>query len=170
MARSRSSRSGLRYGVGALAFGSCMTLGLLGAPPVQAAVPDHGSFSFTDDFVDAEVCAPEGFSVTVHQVETGAFRVYFDSAGNFTKAIVHTTYVADISANGVTIHESDSWQSFFYPDGSREAGLTVHITGPGGIVQQDAGQIVFNADGSVASIHGPHPQAEGQTFCSALTG
>lgn len=44
----------------------------------------------------------------------------------------------------------------------------MHIKGPGGIVQQDAGQIVFDADGAVAYIRGPHPQFEGQTFCFAL--
>jgi hypothetical protein len=76
--------------------------------------------------------------------------------------------VAIISANGHTIYESDRWQEYFYPDGSRAVGLTVHIKGPGGIVQLDAGQIVFNADGTVAYIRGPHPQFEGQTFCSAL--
>ena len=47
-------------------------------------------------------------------------------------------------------------------------GLTVHIKGPGGIVQLDAGEIVFNEDGTVSYIHGPHPQFEGQTFCFAL--
>src|SRR6478609_9376074 len=38
---------------------------------------------------------------------------------------------------------------------------TVHITGPGGIVQLDAGRIEFNPDGTVASISGPHPQLQG---------
>jgi hypothetical protein len=57
----------------------------------------------------------------------------------------------------------------FYLDGTaRRVGDTVHIQGPDGFVQHDAGQIVFNADGSVAAIHGPHPQFEGQTFCFAL--
>jgi hypothetical protein len=45
----------------------------------------------------------------------------------------------------------------------------VHIQGAGpGLVQHDAGQILFNSDGTVAAIHGPHPQFEGQTFCFAL--
>ena len=39
--------------------------------------------------------------------------------------------------------------------------------GPG-LVQHDAGQIIFNADGSVGAIRGPNPQFEGQTFCFAL--
>ena len=88
--------------------------------------------------------------------------------GSFKQAIVHVPYVAIISANGHTIYESDMWQEYYYPDGFREVGLTVHIKGPGGIVQLDAGQIVFNNDGTVAYMRGPHPQAQGQTFCFAL--
>ena len=155
---------------GGLAGAGVAVAALVGAVPAQAAVPDHGTFSSIEDFVDDEVCAPEGFSVSVHQVETGDYRVFLDADGNFVKAVVHTSYVADITAYGITIHESDHSQSFFYPDAAREVGLTVHITGPGGIVQQDAGQIAFNADGSVAYVHGPHPQGLGETFCSAFTG
>jgi hypothetical protein len=85
------------------------------------------------------------------------------------KTIVHSKYVAIITANGKTIHERDSWTTVFYPDGtSRDTGLTVHIQGPGGIVMRDAGQIVYNADGTVAYVHGPHPQLSGETFCPAL--
>jgi hypothetical protein len=160
-----------RIVTGGLAVAGCAVAALIGAVPAQAAVPDHGTFSTTEDFVDDEVCAPEGFSVSVHQVESGDYRVFLDAAGDFVSAVVHTSYVADITAHGITIHESDRWQSYFYPDGtSRDAGLTVHIKGPGGIVQQDAGAIGFNADGSVAYVHGPHPQALGETFCSAFTG
>jgi len=156
---------------GALAAAGVAVAALVGAVPAQAAVPDHGTFSSTEDYVDDEVCAPEGFAVSVHQVETGDFQVFLDADGNFIKAIVHYSYVADITAHGITIHESDRWQSNFYPDGSsRDVGLTVHIKGPGGIVQQDAGGIGFTADGSLAYVHGPHPQALGETFCSAFTG
>jgi len=156
---------------GALAAAGVAVAALVGAVPAQAVVPDHGSFSSTEDYVDDEVCAPEGFAVSVHQVETGDFQVFLDAQGNFLRAIVHTSYVADISAHGITIHESDRWQSYFYPDGSsRDVGLTVHIKGPGGIVQQDAGGIGFTAAGDVTYVHGPHPQALGETFCSAFTG
>jgi hypothetical protein len=169
----RSTISSTRHLVrsGALAVAGVAVAALVGAVPAQAAVPDHGTFSSTEDFVDDEVCAPEGFAVSVHQVETGDFQVFLDAGGNFVMAVVHTSYTADITAYGITIHESDRWQSYFYPDGtSREVGLTVHIKGPGGIVQQDAGGIGFNADGSLAYVHGPHPQALGETFCSAFTG
>jgi hypothetical protein len=156
------TRAALALGLGVMAV-------LAGPVAAQGSVPAHGTFSDTETFVDTEVCAPEGFAVDVTQTETGAYRLFFDTDGNFTMAIVHMTYVAKISANGHTIYESDRWQDYFAADGtSRQVGLTVHIKGPGGIVQQDAGQIGFNEDGSVAYIHGPHPQAEGQTFCFAL--
>ena len=120
--------------------------------------------------MDFEVCAPEGFSVNVVEDEGGAFRIFFDGSGDVAFVAVHHDYKAVISANGHTIVERDKWMDTFYPDGSaRTVGDTVHIQGPSpGLVQHDAGQIVFGADGSVQAIHGPHPQFAGQTFCFAL--
>jgi hypothetical protein len=97
------------------------------------------------------------------------FRVFFDRSGEVARVSVHVDYRDVITANGHTIVERDKWMDVFYPDGTaRTVGDTVHIQGPAGMVQHDAGQIVFNPDGSVAAIHGPHPQFEGQTFCFAL--
>jgi hypothetical protein len=148
----------------------CLAVAATVAAPsgAQAAAPNHGSFSNTETFVDTEVCAPEGFAVNVTQTESGFFTLFFDADGDFVRAVVHMNYDATISANGHTIVERDRWQTIFYADGSwREAGLTVHVQGPR-IVQLDAGQIAFNPDGSVAYLHGPHPQFLGQTWCSAL--
>ena len=96
--------------------------------------------------------------------------MFFDQQSNVVKVIVHTKYQDTITATGKTIHERDTWTTFFYPDddGSRTVGLTVHIQGRGGIVQLDAGQIVRDADGNVLYTRGPHPQLSGETFCSAL--
>ena len=136
----------------------------------SAAVPVHGTFSSHEVYVDPDVCAPEGFPVNVVQDETDTFTVFFDKSGAVTSVSVHVDYRAVISANGHTIVERDKWMDVFYSDGTAHmVGDSVHIQGPGGgLVQHDAGQIVFNADGSVAAIHGPHPQFEGQTFCFAL--
>jgi len=135
----------------------------------SAAVPDHGTVSSHEVFVDSDVCAPEGFSVDVVQDEVNAVRVFFDRSGEAARVSVHTDYRAVITANGHTIVERDKWMDVFNADGTaRTVGDTVHIQGPAGMVQHDAGQIVFNSDGSVAAIHGPHPQFEGQTFCFAL--
>ena len=141
------------------------------APAVAlAAPPDHATFTSHEVFVDSDVCAPEGFSVNVVQDEVNTVRVFFDRSGEAARVSVHTDYRAVITANGHTIVERDKWKDTFYADGSaRTVGNTVHIQGQGpGLVQHDAGQIVFGADGSVQAIHGPHPQFEGQTFCFAL--
>ena len=140
------------------------------APLAASAVPpDHGTFSSHEVFVDSEVCAPEGFSVDVVEDEVSTFRVFFDRSGEVAFVSIHVDYRAVITANGHTIVERDKWKDTFYADGTaRTVGDTVHIQGPAGMVQHDAGQIVFNADGSVSAIHGPHPQFEGQTFCFAL--
>ena len=136
----------------------------------SASPPDRGTFSEHETFVDPEVCAPQGFPVNVVQDETNNFRRHFDRAGAVAFIQVHVDYRAVISANGHTIVERDKWTDTFYADGTaRTVGNTVHIQGQGpGLVQHDAGQIIFNSDGSVAAIHGPHPQFEGQTFCFAL--
>jgi opacity protein-like surface antigen len=140
---------------------------------VAAAIPDQGSFdSGYVSFVDQEVCAPApwGFDVNVTEREYGTFQVFFDGAGDVTRINVHLNYDATISANGKTIYERDTWTWFIAPhEGSRSVGLTVHIQGAGGIVQLDAGQIVFDADGNFEFIHGPHPQFMGEVFCPGLT-
>src|SRR5260221_642390 len=108
-----------------------------------ATQPFRGTFGFTESFVDNEVCAaaPWGFDVSVMEHEFGFFEIFSDQNGDFSKAIVHNNYDATISANGITIVERDTWTSTYYPDGSRDVGLTVHIQGPhGGIVVRDAGQ------------------------------
>jgi len=141
------------------------------AAQAGAAPVERGTFDFTNTFTDTEVCAaaPWEFDVFVPiEHEYGFFKVFSDQQGNFVKAIVHVNYDATITANGKTIQERDTWTEFFYPDGGREAGLTVHIQGPGGIVQLDAGEIVRDADGNVLYTHGPHPQLSGETFCPAL--
>jgi hypothetical protein len=139
---------------------------------VAAASPDQGSFDFGyNTFVDHEVCAPApwGFDVNATEHEYGTFQVFFDGAGAITRINVHLNYDATISANGKTIDERDTWTLFIRPDGSRSVGLTVHIQGAGGMVQLDAGQIVFDADGNFRFVRGPHPQFLGEVFCPALT-
>jgi hypothetical protein len=150
-----------------------IALGLLATPmTVAAAAPEQGSFDFGyESFVDTEVCAPApwGFDVNATEHEYGRYQVFFNKAGDVTRINVYFNYDATISANGKTIYERDTWQLFLYPDGSREAGLTVHIQGVGGIVQLDGGQLVFDADGNLVAMHGPHPQFLGEVFCPALT-
>src|SRR6185312_89659 len=144
---------------------------LLPATSVSAAVPDMGAFdNGYNSFVDTEVCAPDpwGFDVNATEHEYGFFQRFFDGSGNVSRVLVHLNYDAWISANGKTIVERDTWTLILAPDGARSVGLTVHIKGVDGMVQLDAGQIVFDEDGNIAFVRGPHPQALGEVFCPAL--
>jgi hypothetical protein len=154
-----------------LSIGIVVWLVMASAQSVIASAPARGSFdNGYESFIDTEVCAasPWEFDVAATEHEYGFFEVFLDKEGNFLKATVHLNYDAWISANGKTIVERDTWTIFFYPDGSREVGLTVHIQGPGGMVQRDAGQIVLDADGNLVYVIGPHDQALGGSFCPAL--
>jgi hypothetical protein len=146
------------------------TLGLMAvlAGPVaaQAAAPEHEAFYFSGTFVDDEVCAAEGFAVTVTETDKDDVYRYFNADGSFKQTIVHLRHDYLISANGHTINLSGQWQVFYYPDGSRIVGLSDHVAGVDGSVA--AGQVVFNDDGSVAAIHGTYLRVEGQSFCTLL--
>jgi hypothetical protein len=137
----------------------------------SAATPEMGTFdNGYESFVDTELCAdaPFGFDVNATQHEYGSFQVFFDRGGNVARVLVHLNYDAWISANGKTIVERDTWTFIRTPESSRDVGLTVQIKGADGMVQLDAGQVVYDEDGNVAYVRGPHPQALGETFCSAL--
>lgn len=156
-------RLGTICGVGAI-LAVCL------ASPAAATPPEHGTFIFHDEGTDpaGTTCA---FAVHFAQVERLDFRAFFDRDGNFVKNIVHIDYDATISANGKTLVERDTFTRTFYADDTmRDAGLTVHIQGPGGLVMRDAGQIVYSdTDETVAYVRGPHPQLFGASFCDALT-
>jgi hypothetical protein len=144
---------------------------LLPAASVSAAVPDMGTFdNGYNSFVDSEVCAsdPWGFDVNATEHEYGSFQVFFDGSGNVTRVLVHLNYDAWISANGKTIVERDTWTFIGTPGSARDVGLTVQIKGVDGMVQLDAGQLVYDEDGNIEYVRGPHPQALGEVFCPAL--
>ena len=150
------------FGVGAI-LAVCL------ASPAMATPPAPGTLIFSDEGTDpaGTTCA---FAVDFSQVERLDFRAFFDPDGNFVKNIVHIDYDATISANGKTSSSGTrSPRTFYADDTMRDAGLTVHIQGPGGIVMRDAGQIVYSDfDETVAYVHGPHPQLVGASFCDDL--
>ena len=147
-------------------FGLLLTIGLVAVSPAVAAPPVHGTFDNTESGIDTQVCPDFAVAYTEHSY--GFYDIYFDGAGKFLKFISHIKEDFVITANGKTLIERDSHTFTAYADGTaRDTGLTVHIQGSQGIVQRDAGRIILNADGT-ATVHGPHPQFFGETFCSAL--
>ena len=104
----------------------------------------------------------------------GVGTAFVDAQGNIQRGIVETNIAATHSANGITLRESDHVVDFYNSTGyTKETGLPIHIQ-DGGVVIRDAGYLLFNPDGSVAVIHGPHPQLEGNpaaiaAYCAALS-
>jgi hypothetical protein len=119
------------------------TAALVAATPAAAAAPFHGTFGpDTQSFIDTETC---GFPIQQTQTESGDFTVYFKD-GVRTKAIVHNTFEATLTANGTTLVERDRWNPTFYGEASEQAevdaGNLVHIQGPGNLLIHEAGKIV----------------------------
>jgi hypothetical protein len=136
----------------------------------RADAPQRGSFdNGYERSTDPDYCAAQGIVLHVRQHEYGTYSFKVGDDGTFLGGRAQFHYDAWISANGITLRERDVWNNALRPDGSVVTrGVPVHIRGPGGIVQRDAGRVVFDPNGNPVTIDGPHPQLEGQTFCTAL--
>ena len=158
----------IRLGLPAAVAAGAFILALVPVTAAQAAGPQQFKVTETVSFTDTATC---GFPIALNFQVTGVGRAFFDAQGNFQRAIIQQNVVGTDSANGITLRESDHFVDFPTADGNlKEVGLPIHIQG-GGIVIRDAGYLVFNPDGSVAVIHGPHPFLEGDTaaYCAALS-
>ena len=162
----------VRLGLSAVMVAGAFLLALVPAPAAQAAAtPVHFKFTSSDSFTDTETC---GFPIALSFQDHGVVTVFFDAQGNPQRATVETNTVGTNSANGITLRETDHYVDFFNIAGyDKQVGLPIHIQ-DGGVVIRDAGYLLFNPDGSVAVIHGPHPQLEGDpaaiaAYCAALS-
>ena len=103
-------------------------------------------------------------------LESGDFTVYFKD-GVRTKAIVHMSFEATLTANGTTLVESDRWNTTFYGEASEQGevdeGSLVHIQGPGRLLIHEAGKIVSIPTGTFSYEKGRHPDVVG-AICAAL--
>lgn len=163
LSQTRSLRRVISVAIAALAC----SLALVPVTAAQAATPIH--FTFTDSGSDTDASC--GFPITFTFQANGVGTAFFDAHGNFQRAIVETNVVATNSANGITLRETDHFVDFYNSNGYvKETGLPIHIL-DGGVVIRDAGYLLFNPDGSVAVMHGPHPQLQGDiaALCAALS-
>ena len=135
------------------------------APDVQT-FHDEGSFATVDcgDFL-----ALQDFVVD------GRVTTFFDQAGNPVSVQVHVHYDGTFtnSITGLTLRDPARLTiTVDLQDGTQtDAGLAFGITVPGeGIAVLDAGKIVFDADGNVLFVGGPHQFLEGgeALICAAL--
>ena len=161
-------RRRIRLGGSAVVTLGALLLVLLQVTAAHAATPVHFTFTETEFFTDTTSC---GFPIALNLQSKHVGTAFVDAQGNVQRIIVETNTVGTDSANGITLRETDHYVDFFNSVGYvKEVGLPIHIQ-DGGIVIRDAGYILFNPDGSVAFIHGPHPQLEGDTaaLCAALS-
>ena len=158
----------LRLGLSAAVAAGAFVLALMPVTAAQAATPVHFSFTNSIFIIDNTSCT---FPITISGQASIKGTAFFDAQGNFQNAIIHTDGTSTDSANGITLTENDHFEDFINSAGyDKETGTPIHIQ-DGGLVIRDAGYILFNPDGSVAFIHGPHPQLEGDTaaLCAALS-
>ncbi len=161
-------RRQIRLGRSAVVVLGAFLLVLLQVTAAHAATPIHFKFTDTESFTDTTSC---GFPIALSFQSSFVGTAFLDAQGNFQHVIVEENAVGTDSANGITLRETDHFVDFIDSIGNdKQVGLPIHIQG-GGIVIRDAGYLLFNPDGSVAVIHGPHPQLEGDTaaLCAALS-
>ncbi len=147
-----------------------IVLALIGTSSAQATPPKQLTFTATDTFTDTTSCA---FPVTTILTFRLDVTVFFDAQGVRTSENDHVDADGTDTAKGVSLTENDHYTDFFdWTTGAdREAGTPIHIRlANGGVVIRDAGNVLFNPDGSIGFIKGPHPQLVGDTagFCAAF--
>ena len=165
-------RRRMRLGGFAVAALGAFLLVLSQVTAAHAATPVHFSFTETISVTDTTSCS---FPITISGQANHVGTAFFDAQGNFQRQITEWNAVVADSANGITLTETDHWVEFTNSDMDvyKMTGLPIHIH-DGGVVIRDAGYVLFNPDGSVAVIHGPHPQLEGDpaaiaAYCAALS-
>jgi hypothetical protein len=144
------------------------------AAAATAAPPEHGTFTARDQFVDTETCS---FPIVGDYVFTNDNATYFNAAGDITRVELHETTVGTLSANGVTLRESDRENiDVEFVDGApviaKHVGTLFHMVGPDGKVFLAAGQLVFEVvngfDGPLIAAHGVDFGGDQSDFCAAF--
>ena len=132
--------------VAALAGGAGTAAAAGGGPTVTTG---GGTETFADDFI-LDLC---GIETETTVTERWTLKEFPD--GSETLHVVRTF----VSADPRLPVEKGAATSFIAPDGSRRvAGTPLHLIWPhGGTRTVDAGWVLFDADGNLVEMRGPHP-------------
>ena len=156
------------------------------ALPSQASaekplVFDEGQFS--EDFVIPAAFGPCDFDVRIQ--EEGSFKVtvFFDKDGQTRQAKIHTNGTTRWGLPDKDAVVTDRWVANTFLElapgstpGTPPLGETVvgnpwnAHAGAGGVLVNDSGRIVFDENGDVVSVSGPHEAFFGEfdDFCAAI--
>ena len=159
----------LRLGLSAATAASGFLLALVPVTAAQAAGPEQFKDTVPITVTDTTSCA---FTITINVTDRLTGRNFFDAQGNLVQTDLEQNITGTESANGITLRTSSHFVEFlnFATGVPEEVGLTFKVQG-GAVVIRDAGILVFNPDGTVGFIAGPHPSFEGDTaaLCAALS-
>ena len=137
---------------------------VLPAAPAVADRPDIERASYVDRYQDdfiLDLCGIETWTTVTERWSSTKF-----PDGSEIFHIVRT-FVPDDPRIPV---EKGAGTSFFAPDGIKTTvGTPIHLFGPGGgTTLIDAGRALFDAEGNLTSVNGPHPALDAdlaQYYC-----
>jgi hypothetical protein len=150
------------------------------ASAAVAATPLHDSFTFQDQFVDADTC---GFPIVGDMVFTNDITEFSDAAGKPTMLQLHQSTAGTLVAKGTTrrVNIRETIVVEFLdgiPVRSKHVGLLNSIVGPGGPVFLRTGQALFEVvldpasgfyvDGPTIARHGLRDVFDPVPFCAAF--
>lgn len=163
-----SGRIRLGRSAAAVAAGAFL-LALVPVTAAQAAGPEQFRLTVPISLTDTTSCA---FPIAVNVVDNTVGRAFFDAQGNLVQIDLEQNITGTESANGISLPTSSHFVEFlnFASGVAKEVGLTIKVQ-DGAVVIRDAGLLVFNPDGTVGFIAGPHPSIAGDTaaLCTALS-
>jgi hypothetical protein len=148
-------------------------LGLGVASATAAASTTTIVVNVNDSSTDTETC---GFPLDVHTQGSFKHTEFFDTNGNLVKVIETNTggpFTITITnpANGKTATTQSQTFVVVATDPVRISGIVGNFVLPGtGAILMDVGTIVFDSNGNVLMIGGPHQQFVGdlEGFCAAM--
>lgn len=141
----------LRAKVGSIVVGALAMIALP-AVPATAVGPEIERASSVDRFPDDFILDLCGIETWTTVTERWSSKRFADGSEIFH---VVRTFVPDDPRIPI---EKGAATSFFAPDGSRTTvGTPIHLFGPHGTMLIDAGRAMFDADGNLITVNGPHP-------------
>jgi len=128
----------------------------LSATPAAAERPDIERDSYVDRFHDEFILDLCGIDTWTTVTERWSSTKFNDGSEIFH---IVRTFVPDDPRIPI---EKGAGTSFFRADGSKTVvGTPIHLFGPkGGTTLIDAGRALFDAEGNLTSVNGPHPSLD----------
>ncbi len=154
-----------------LLFGVLLALGAASAG--AAASTTTIVVNVNDSFTDSELC---GFPLDVHVQGSFKHTEFFDTSGTLVKVIETNTdgpFTITITnpANGKTATTESQTFVVVATDPVRVSGIVGNFVLPGtGTILMDVGTVVFDSNGDILMIGGPHQELMGDVegFCAAM--